>query len=109
MGVRPPSNDIGEEPDITEFGIAALDARIEEMDVSFPVTAAELRRQYGDVRVPVDPAGNEIQLGEVIAATDQTEFASETELQRALSPVFEQKRKAVSGGVVGWLRSLLPF
>lgn len=109
MGARPPPNDMGEEPDITEFGVAALDARIEEMDVSFPVTAVELRRQYGDVRVPVDPAGNEIQLGEVIAATDQREFTSETELQRALSPVFEQKRERVSGGIVGWLRSLLPI
>ena len=109
MGVRPPSNDIDDEPDTTEFGIAALDARIEEMNVSFPVTAEELETEYGDVRIPVDPSGNEIRLGEVIAGVDQTEFSSETELQRALSPVFEEKRKRASRSIVGRLRSLLPF
>lgn len=109
MGVRPPSNDIDDDPDTTEFGIAALDAEIERMDVSFPVTAAELESRYGDVRVPVDPAGNEIRLGEVIAAAEQTEFDSETELQRALSPIFEQKRRGVSRGLLGRIRALLPF
>lgn len=35
MGVRPPQND-SSTPDVIEFGIAALDARIQESNVEFP-------------------------------------------------------------------------
>ena len=52
MGVRPPTNDTDDEPDVIDFGIAALDARLEDRDVSFPTTAGDLHEvgRVDDVR-----------------------------------------------------------
>jgi len=109
MGVRPPTNDSDDEPDVIEFGIAALDARLENRDVSFPTTAADLEAAHGDVRVAVDPAGNRITLREALAECETSSFDSQQELLNALHPVFERQRERRSGGVLGKLRALVPF
>ncbi|MEF8901523.1 MAG: hypothetical protein V5A25_09905 [Halovenus sp.] len=108
MGVRPPGND-GENPESIEFGIAALDARLDQLDVTFPIDAESLERAHGDMRIPVDPAGNKIVLSNAISACDRTEFESEQDLLNALHPVFERKRERMSNSIIGQLRSLLPF
>jgi len=109
MGVRPPANDIDDEPDSVEFGIVALDARLEKLEVSFPTTAEELAADYGGIRIAVDPGGNEIAFGEALKQCGRTEFRTEQELLNALHPVFERKREAVSNSLIGRLRTLVPF
>jgi len=109
MGVRPPANDTDDEPDVVEFGIAALDARLDDRDVSFPASAADLEATHGDVRVSVDPAGHEITLREALAECESARFDSRQDLLNALHPVFERKREKYSGGMLGKLRALVPF
>ena len=107
MAARPPTNDIDDEPESLEFGIAALDARIEERAVSFPVSAAELAATHGDVSVAVGPGGHEMQLSTALDRCDRAEFSSKQELLDALHPVFEAERE--SGGLLSRLRALSPF
>ena len=109
MGVRPPSNDTDETPDVIEFGIAALDARLEEFDVQFPTTAQQLVEECGNLTVPVDAAGTEITLRDALEETPQQEFQTEQELLDVLHPVFEQRRQGSSRGYLSQLRALLPF
>lgn len=109
MGVRPPANDIDDEPETIEFGIAALDARIEDRNVSFPTTATDLDAAHGDIAVAVDAAGHEITLSAALAECPQERFESRQALLNALHPVFETKREQRSGGILGRLRSLVPF
>lgn len=109
MGVRPPSDDIEEQPDVVEFGIAALDARLERLDVEFPTDADTLRAEYGDLTVPIDAAGTEITLREALDETPKVEFETEPELLDVLHPVFEERRQSASRSVLTQLRSLLPF
>lgn len=109
MGVQPPSDDIDDGPDVVEFGIAALDARLEEVDPSFPADAADLRRQYGDVAVPVNAAGTEITLAEALDETDRDRFPTEQDLLNALHPVFEDRRARSSRSLLAQLRALVPF
>lgn len=107
MGVRPPADDGLSEPDVIEFGIAALDARLD--DVSFPTTAAELRDEYGDLEIPYNASGNTVSLAAVLAEIDRTDFESEQELLNAAHPVFERRRAQNPSGIIGQLRSLMPF
>lgn len=110
MGVRPPDDgDIDDGPDVVEFGIAALDARFEELEVAFPVAARELREEYGDLTVPVDAAGTEVTLEETLAEVPNERFENEQELLDVLHPVFERKRQETSRGLLTQLRALLPF
>jgi hypothetical protein len=109
MGARPPSDDIDDEPGTVEFGIAALEARIERREISFPVTVSELDEVYGEMRVPVDPAGNEVPLGRVLEKCNRVEFESKQEMLNVLHPIFEAERESGSGGLFGRLRSLVPF
>lgn len=109
MGVRPPSNDVDDEPATIEFGIAALDARVDERDVSFPISSDDLTAAHGDVEVAVNAAGNTVTLSEVLAECETQEFESKQELLNRLHPVFERKRERLSGSLVGRLRALLPF
>lgn len=106
MAARPPSNDLDDEPETVEFGIVALEARVEERGVSFPVSASELKAAHGDVSLAIDASGREMRLSEALKACDETEFETEQELLNAMYPVFEDRR---SSGIVGRLRSLLPF
>ncbi|WP_123534663.1 DUF5789 family protein [Halosimplex salinum] len=109
MGVRPPSNDVDEEPDVVEFGIAALDARLADAAIEFPVATEELEERFGDATVPYDAAGNEMPLAEALAETDRRSFDSEDDLLNALHPVFERKRRAASTSLLSQLRALVPF
>jgi hypothetical protein len=109
MGVRPPSDDIDAEPDVVEFGIAALDARMESEAVSFPATAAELSDQWGHVEIPYDAAGHSVRLGTALTEADREEFETKQDLLNALHPVFERKREATSTSLLAQLRALVPF
>jgi len=106
MAARPPSKDLDDEPETVEFGIVALEARVEERGVSFPVSASELKAAHGDVRLAVDPSGAEMRLDDALRACEKEHFETEQELLNAMYPVFERQR---SSGLVGRLRSLLPF
>lgn len=107
MAARPPSNDLDDEPDTVEFGIVALEARIEDRNVAFPISASDLDTAHGDIRLAVGPSGSKITLSEALAECDQESFDSKQDLLNALHPVFEQKREA--SGILGKLRSLVPF
>lgn len=109
MGVQPPSDDIDEGPDVVEFGIAALDARLEELDIAYPTDAETLRREYGDVTVPIDAAGTEIRLETALEAVEHQQFETEREVLNALHPVFEEKRARSSRNLLAQLRDLVPF
>jgi len=109
MGVQPPSNDIEEGPDVVEFGIAALAARVEDLEIEYPVEAETLVGRYGDIAVPVDAAGTELSVAEAVRKSDCREFDSEQELLNALHPVFEERREATSRSILAQLRALVPF
>jgi len=109
MGVQPPSNDIEEGPDVVEFGIAALAARVEDLDLEYPVEAETLVDRHGETTVPVDAAGTEISVAEAVRASGRREFSSEQDLLNALHPVFEEKREATSRSIIAQLRALVPF
>lgn len=109
MGVRPPSNDVDAEPDVIEFGIAALDARLEERDVSYPISAEEFEEQYGHLDVPYDASGHSTTVSEALVDVSVQRFDSQQELLNTLHPVFERKRQATSRSLLAQLRSLVPF
>jgi hypothetical protein len=108
MAVRPPQEG-GSDPDAIEFGIAALDARLDEADVTFPATGDEVVRALGDPEIPYDAAGNAVALEEALSALGTDRFDSESELLDGLHPVFEDYRARSASGIVAQLRALLPF
>lgn len=108
MGMRPPADDDDEEPATVAFGIAAVDDRLEDVDLSYPATAAEVRETAGHVEVPYDTRGHTVTLGEAVAACERSEFEDEQALLNALHPVFERRRQQ-GAGVVERVRRLLPF
>lgn len=103
----PSNRDDSSEPDAIEFGIAALENEIDSADLTFPADAEEILAAVGDPDVPYDPWGNSLPLSRALRVTDRTSFESRRDLLNALHPVFEAERE--SGGLRGWLRSLLPF
>ncbi len=108
MGARPPQND-SSEPDVIEFGIAALAARLDETSVQYPVTDAELVSALENTDIPVDGAGNTVELADALDQLPQSRFHSEADLLEQLHPVFEAERKKAGSSVMGQLRALLPF
>lgn len=108
MGVRPPSAGSDAEPEVIEFGIAAVDARLEESTLSFPATAEEVIEAIGDSEIPYDANGRSMPVEAAVEATEKTEFSDRNELLNALHFVFEEKRER-SLGLIDRLRSLLPF
>jgi hypothetical protein len=109
MGVRPPQNDDDAEPETVTFGIAALDARLEDAEVEYPAGADEVVRALGDPDIPYDAAGNSVRLSEAVDRTHFGSFETEQELLNALHPVFESYRERAGSGVIAQLRALLPF
>ena len=109
MGMRPPPSDDGEEPETVTFGIAALDARLEEADVRYPTDARSLVRELGDPQVPYDASGSSVALSEALSETHIERFETEQELLNALHPIFERYRERSAGGILSQLRALLPF
>jgi hypothetical protein len=108
MGVQPPQDD-SSSPDAIEFGIAALDARLNETDLEFPATQEELLLAVDDTAIPYNAAGRTLELAVALEEIPQRRFENETELLDRLHPIFERQRRTASGGLVGRLRSLLPF
>ena len=108
MGARPPQND-SSEPEVIEFGIAALSARLDEADVEFPTTSSELCAAVDDTAIPVDGTGNTMELQEALDQVPQDRFDTESALLDLLHPVFENYRKQAGDSVFGRLRTLLPF
>ncbi|ELZ53461.1 MULTISPECIES: hypothetical protein [Halorubrum] len=108
MAARPPGGGDTDEPEAIEFGIAALDARIDEAEVSFPATAAELRDALGDQSIPYDAHGRSLTVSDALDRVPQREFENETALLNALYPVFDEARRE-ERGVIASLRDALPF
>ena len=108
MGVRPPSNS-DSTPESIEFGIAAVDARLDTADLSFPASIDDVEDQLGDEQIPYDVHGNAVQLSDVLDELDTDHFETSVELMNDLHPHFERYRKRQSRSVVGQVRSLLPF
>ncbi|MFB6080807.1 MAG: hypothetical protein ABEJ81_07410 [Haloferacaceae archaeon] len=108
MAVRPPQN--GEsEPEVIEFGIAALAPRIDRADVDFPATTDELVRATGNPEVPYDAGGNAVSLNEALDALPEDRFESKSDLLDRLHPVFEERRERAASSIVAQIRALLPF
>lgn len=108
MGARPPQNDTSE-PEVIEFGIAALSARIDAAAVEFPTTNRELVAAVDETAIPIDGSGNTMELETALTAVPRDEFESEAELLDVLHPVFEEHRQKAGDSFVGRLRTLLPF
>jgi hypothetical protein len=108
MGVRPPSDDTSE-PDVIEFGIAALERHLTEADVSCPADVRRLQRTLGHVEVPYDASGHTIRPERAVSEVDARTFDSRRDLLNALHPVFEAKREAAGRNLLAQLRGLVPF
>jgi len=108
MGARPPQNDTSE-PEVIEFGIAALSARLDNAELEFPATSHELVAAVDDTAIPIDGSGNTVELQTALDAIPREEFDSESTLLELLHPVFEQHRQNAGDSFVGRLRTLLPF
>ena len=109
MSVRPPTDDIDDEPDTVAFGIAALDARLDGADLEFPADAETVRAAIGGESIPYNAAGATITVDEALDRAPADRFENEQELLNALHPVFERAREKGDGGLLGRLRSLVPF
>jgi hypothetical protein len=107
MGVRPPAND-DEEPEAIEFGIAAVDARLDDADVTFPASKRDIVDALNRSEVPYDATGRSVSLDDAIGETGRQEFDSEQDLLNALHPVFE-KRRSSPAGIIDSVKALLPF
>lgn len=108
MGVRPPADD-DEEPEVIEFGIAALEPKLEAAEIDYPTDARSLRASIGDVEVPYDATGNTLRLEEALEQVEGATFDSKREVLNALHPVFERKRERGGTGILSQLRALVPF
>ena len=107
MAARAPPDD-SSDPDVIEFGIAALAARLDEAGIQYPTTSQQLCAAVDDTAIPVDGAGNTVELAAVLDRLPQDEFATQAELLDMLHPVFEEQRKQSAQSVFGRLRALLP-
>jgi len=107
MAARAPPDDTSD-PDVIEFGIAALAARLEEAGVEYPTTSQRLCAAVDDTAIPVDGAGHTVELAAALDRLPQDEFTSQSELLDMLHPVFEEQRKQAARSVFGRLRALLP-
>jgi len=108
MGVRPPQQD-DDDPDAIEFGIAALDARVSEANVSFPADDDAVVSALGETDIPYNAAGNTVAIREAIDRSGKEYFESEQELLNALHPVFEDMRESASNSILLQLKALVPF
>jgi hypothetical protein len=109
MRARPPTDDLDDEPDSIAFGIAALDARLDRSDLTFPADTRTVRDAVGTVSVPYDASGGSMTVGDALDEVPDQEFSTEQELLNTLHPVFERARASNRTGIVGRLRSLVPF
>lgn len=106
MAAPPPQGD-DTEPETIAFGIAVVDEALEEAELSYPADAEAVLEAMGDREIPYDPRGRTIRLSVALEKADRQRFESRRELLNALHPVFEAKRE--TGGLSGWVRTILPF
>lgn len=110
MGVQPPTDGLDEGPEVVEFGIAALEAQLNERDsLSFPATVERIREEYGEMTVPIDAYGTETRLADALEELDVEQVETQRELLNELHPVFERRREQSSRSVLAQLRALVPF
>lgn len=109
MGVRPPQDDADDEPTTVTFGIAALDARMDETDIAFPADRDEVVDALDNPDIPYDASGSTVPLSTVLEQAGIDRFESEQEFLNALHPVFETYRENAGAGLLAQLRSMLPF
>ncbi|WP_101297461.1 DUF2795 domain-containing protein [Halegenticoccus soli] len=108
MGVRPPQGS-SSSPDVIEFGIPAVGARLDDAGVEFPASSEEIVRALDDTAIPTDGAGNTLDLEEALSRLSRDRFETKADLLDRLHPIFEEQRRSSSTGIVGRLRTLLPF
>jgi hypothetical protein len=109
MGVRPPSSNSDEGPDVIEFGIAEVAAELDDPDLSFPATGEEVVATLSDPRIKYDADGHTVPLSEAISELERDEFESDQELLNALHPIFERYRNSRTPGVIERVRAALPL
>ena len=108
MSVRPPGS-TDDEPEVVEFGIPALAARLDDADVAFPARGEELVRRLDDPDIPVDVHGGTVALSAALDDLAGREFDSERDLLNALHPVLESRRENAASGLLASVRAVLPF
>lgn len=108
MAARPPGGGESAEPEAIEFGIAALSARLDESDLTYPATSQEVVRALGEPAIPYDSKGRSIELSSALETAPKSRFETETELLETLYPVFDDARRR-RGGFFDGLRDVLPF
>lgn len=107
MAARPPTGDDDRDAEQVVFGIATVDEHLRDADVSFPATGDEVVEALGDPEVKCGPTGHRVALSTVVERTGRREFETRREFLDALHPEFERERQR-GGGIVSWLRSLVP-
>ncbi|MFC4551256.1 MULTISPECIES: hypothetical protein [Halorussus] len=109
MGVRPPSSNTDDGPEVIEFGIAEVAAELDGAEVSFPATGEEVVRSLSDPRIDYNAKGHAVSLSEAVGDTDRTRFESQQDFLNALHPVFERYRTSRTPGVIERVRAALPL
>lgn len=105
---RPPTDDTDDEPDVVEFGIPAIEVFLDAADLTYPAGRETVVDATGDPEIPVDTRGRSVRLSTALERTDETRYDSRRDLLNALHPVLEDARQSGAGGVVDYVRSLLP-
>lgn len=108
MGTRLPQSD-SPDYETTEFGIAALDAHLDDADITYPIEAKELVSALDNPEIAIDVQGHATTLSEIVEQSERRRFESEQDVLNGLHPVFEAKRESSTRSVIESLRSILPF
>ena len=109
MGVRPPSSNSDEGPDVVEFGIAEVAAKLDDDDLSFPASGEEVVEILSDPRIKYDADGHTVPLSEAVSELEAEHFESKRELLNALHPIFERYRNSRTPSVIERVRAALPL
>jgi hypothetical protein len=107
MAARPPTGDDDRDAEPVVFGIATVDEHLRDADVSFPATGEDVVAALGDPEVKCGPTAHEVALSTVVERTGRKRFENRREFLDAVHDEFERERHR-SGGLVSWLRSLVP-
>ena len=109
MGVRPPSSNTDDGPEVIEFGIAEVAAELDGAEVSFPATGEEVVRSLSNPRIDYNAKGHAVSLSEAVGDTSRNRFESQQDFLNTLHPVFERYRTSRTPGVIERVRSALPL
>ncbi|WP_135825840.1 hypothetical protein [Halorussus ruber] len=109
MGVRPPPSNSDEGPDVIEFGIAEVAAKLDDGDLSFPASGEEVVQVLSDPRIKYDADGHTVPLSEAVSEVERGHFEDKQEFLNALHPVFERYRNSRTPSVIERVRAALPL